>query len=131
MTVGISTANLANKWLDLLGGTAFTAVTTYIQLHTADPGASGTTGVSGGDANRKTVTWAAAASGSKSMSSMSGSWTEDGTPANETLTHISGWDAATSGNFLFSAALTSSQYWATGNTFSLTSLTISLSPLAA
>jgi hypothetical protein len=130
MTVGLSSANLANKWLDMLAGTAFTAPTnTYIKLHTADPGSAGATAAAAGDTSRKTVTWSAASAGSKSMSSMSGSWTNGGT--SETVSHISGWDASTSGNFLFSAALTSSQAWASTNTFSLTSLTISFTPIAA
>jgi hypothetical protein len=130
MTVGLSAANLANKWLDMLGGTAFTAPTVFaVKLHTADPGASGATAAAVGDATRKSVTWAAASAGSKSMSSMSGSWTNGGT--SETLSHLSFWDATTAGNFLASAALTASQAWASGNTFSLTSLSISLTPIAA
>ena len=63
------------------------------------------------------------------MSSMSGSWTNGGT--SETLSHISCWDSTTAGTFLLSAALTASQAWASGNTFSLTSLSISLTPIAA
>jgi hypothetical protein len=41
------------------------------------------------------------------------------------------WDASSAGNFLFSAALSSSQAWASGNTFTLTALGLSISPLAA
>jgi hypothetical protein len=130
MTVGLSGANLANKWLDMLAGTAFTAPTVFaVKLHTADPGASGATAAAAGDTTRKSVTWSAASAGSKAMSSMSGGWTNGGT--SETLSHISMWDSTTAGNFLASAALTSSQAWASGNTFSLTSLSISLSPIAA
>lgn len=130
MTVGISGANLANKWLDMLGGTAFTApALTAIKLHTADPGSAGATAAAAGDTTRKTVTWSAASAGSKAMSSMSGSWTNGGT--SETVSHISGWDSTTAGNFLFSGALSASQAWASTNTFTLTSLTVSLSPIAA
>ena len=44
MALGLSTANLANKWLDMMGGTAFTApATVYVKLHTGDPGASAPT----------------------------------------------------------------------------------------
>src|SRR6478609_8112050 len=114
----------------MLAGTAFTAPTnTFIKLHTADPGAAGATAAAAGDTNRKQVTWSAASAGSKSMSSMAGSWTNGGT--SETLSHISGWDASSAGNFLFSAALTSSQAWASTNTFSLTTLTVSFTPIAA
>lgn len=130
MTVGLAATTLANKWLDMLGGTAFTApALTAIKLHTADPGAAGATAAAAGDTTRKTVTWAAASAGSKAMSSMSGGWTNGGTT--ETLSHISGWDSTTAGNFLFSAALSSSQAWANTNTYSLTGLTISFTPIAA
>ena len=130
MTVGLSNANLANKWLDMLGGTAFTAPSTaYAQLHTADPGASGTTGVSVGSTTRNSITWGSAAAGAKAMSSMGGTWTNGGT--SETISHISVFDASTSGNFLFSVALTASKAWASGDTFSLTSLSISFTPIAA
>jgi len=130
MTVGLSNANLANKWLDMLAGTAFTAPSTfYVKLHTADPGASGATAAAAGDTTRKQVTWSAASSGSKSMSSMSGSWTNGGT--SETLSHVSFWDASSSGNFLGSAALSSTQAWNTSNTYALTTLTIALTPIAA
>lgn len=130
MTVGASTANLANKWLDMLGGTAFAApATVYVKLHTADPGAAGATAAAVGDATRKAVAWSAAAAGSKSASASVGPWTNGGTT--ETITHISVWDAAAGGNFLFSAALSASQAWVNTNTFTLTSLTVSLTPLAA
>ena len=130
MTAGLSATNLANKWLDMLAGTAFTAPTTFaVKLHTADPGASGATAAAAGDTTRKTVTWAAASAGSKAMSSMSGSWTNGGT--SETLSHLSFWDATSAGNFLGSCALSSSQAWASTNTFSLTSLSISFTPIAA
>lgn len=130
MTVGLSATNLANKWLDMLAGTAFTAPTVFaVKLHTADPGSAGTTAAAAGDTTRKSVTWSAASSGSKSMSSMSGSWTNGGT--SETLSHLSFWDSTSAGNFLASCALTSSQAWASTNTFSLTSLSISFTPIAA
>jgi len=131
MTVGLSTVNLANNWLNMLGGTAFPSAPTLtaIKLYVADPGAAGLGTASAGDTTRKTVTWSAASGGSKAMSSMSGGWTNGGT--SETLSHIGAWDSTTAGNFLFSAALTGTQAWASTNTFSLTSLSISLTPLAA
>lgn len=129
MTVGLSTANLANKWLDMLGGTAFTAPTTvYVKLHTADPGASGATAASA-ETTRKALSWSAASAGSKSISA-SVSWTS-WSAGSETISHISLWDASTSGNFLGSAALTSSKAVANSDTLTLSSLSISLSPIAA
>ncbi len=130
MTTGLSGVNLANKWLDMLGGTAFTAPAVFaVKLHTADPGAVGTTAAAAGDTTRKSVTFSAASAGSKAMTAISGSWTDGGT--SETISHISCWDSTTAGNFLASAALSSPQAWVATNTFSLTSLTVSLTPIAA
>lgn len=133
MVVGLSAVNLANAWLDMLEATAFTAPTaTWVELHTADPGAAGTTAVSVGSTTRLQVTsgnWNAAASGSKSISATVGPWTNGGT--SETLSHIAVFSASTAGTFWFSAALTSSQAWASTNTFSLTALTVAFTPIAA
>lgn len=130
MTTGISTANLANKWLEVLRTTSFTALTNvYVKLHTADPGASGTTGAAAGSTTRPAVTWSAASSGTLTMTGTAPSWTNGGTT--ETLSHISFWDASSAGNFLASAALSSTQSWANGNTYTLSAQGWSLSPLAA
>lgn len=130
MTTGISTANVANGWLNTLrGGSNFTALTPYAKLHVGDPGSAGANNAAAGDTTRKAITQAAASGGSIALSSNVGPWTNGGT--SETLTHISVWDASTSGNFLYSGALMASQAWASGNTFTLTSLTVSISPLAA
>lgn len=132
MTVGVSTANTANKWLDVIrtSGTTFTAITTaYVQLHTADPGASGSSNISVGSTTRLSVSQTSPSGGSMSISGTAGPWTNGGT--SETLTHVSVFDASTAGNFLYSAALSSSQAWASGNTFTLNGLTVSIAPLAA
>lgn len=130
MAVGMHAVNLANKWLDMLGGTAFTApATTAVKLHTADPGAAATTAASS-VTTRPTLTWAVAASGSKAISNTP-SWASWAGTSPETLTHISIWDATTAGNFLFSAALTTSKTVTTGDTFTLSSLSFALGPLAA
>jgi hypothetical protein len=132
MTTGISTANLANKWLDMIGGTAFTApAASYVQTHTADPGAAGTTSpTTGANAGvRKAVTWGLAAAGSKAMTGTP-SWASwDG--GSVTISHISAWDALSAGNFLFSGALAAGQAITNGSTFNLTSLSVALTPLAA
>jgi hypothetical protein len=131
MAVGLAATTLANLWLGTLKNTSYAAALVAIKLHTnaGDPGAAGTSNAAAGDTTRKTVTFGSASGGSLSMTSMSGSWTNGGT--SETLAYISGWDSTSAGNFLFSAALTASQAWASGNTFSLTSLSISLTPIAA
>jgi hypothetical protein len=122
MTLGI-TAAVANGWLDGTFGTV------WGKLHTGDPGAAGNTAAAAGDTTRKQATMAAASAGSKSMTGTAGPWTNGGT--SETLSHLSLWTASTAGTFNASCALTTPQAWVATNTFTLTSLTISVSPLAA
>jgi hypothetical protein len=129
VTVGISAVNLANAWLNVLRGTTFTGVSVFVKLHTADPGASGTTGAAAGSTTRPAITWSAASAGSMAITGTAPSWTNGGT--SETLSHVSFWDNATAGNFLGSAALGSTQAWASSNTYALNTCTWSLSPIAA
>lgn len=131
LTVGLGTTTLANKILDhLRGGTAWTQPAgIFVKLHTADPGAAGATAAAAGSTTRVAATFSAASGGAIALTGTSPSWTNGGT--SETLTHVSVWDASTSGNFLWSAALSSSQAWVSTNTFTLTTLGVSLTPLAA
>lgn len=124
MTVGLAAAAV-NGWLD---GT-FATATCFVKCHTADPGAAGATAAAVGDATRKQATMAAASAGSKAMTGTAGPWTNGGT--SETLSHLSLWTAATAGTFNASAALTASQAWVATNTFTLTSLSIAITPIAA
>lgn len=126
MTVGFAAATV-NSWLD----SVFATASCFVQLHTADPGAAGTTAASASDATRKQATMAAASAGSKSASANVGPWTNDGSPATETLSHISLWSAVSAGTFNASAALAASRTWNTGDTFTLTSLSVSFTPIAA
>ena len=128
MTVGISTANLANKWLDMLGGTAFTAPAgAFAELHLGDPGVNGTSNPST-ETSRKAITYGAASGGSKAMSNTpSWSWVQ----GTETISHLAIWDASTAGNFLFSILLTAAKQVANGDTLNITSLSVSFTPLAA
>ena len=129
MTTGLHTANLANRWLDMLGATAFTApTTTYVKLHTGDPGAAGTSNASA-ETTRKAITWSAAASGSKSMSGTL-SWTS-WAAGTETISHISIWDNSTAGNVLWSGQLSSNKTVNNGDTLNITALTAALTPLMA
>lgn len=121
MTVGLASA-IADQMLDILDDP-------FVKLHTGDPGSAGTSNAAAGDTVRKQATTGASSGGTKSLTSMSGSWTNGGT--SETLSHISLWSLVTSGVFWRSIALTSSQAWASGNTFSLTTLTLTMSPIAA
>lgn len=127
MTVGLATTNLANKWLDMLRQVAFTAPAgTFIKLHTADPGAAGTTAPSA-VTTRQAATFSAAASGAIALSN-SPAFTMTAT---ETITHISVWDAVSAGNFLWSAALTTPKAVVNTDTLTFTSCALSLSPVAA
>jgi len=127
MTVGLATTTLANKWLDMLRAVAFTApAATYIKLHVGDPGSAGTANPSA-VTTRQSATFSAASSGALALSnSPSFSMT-----TTETITHISVWDASTAGNFLWSAALTTSKSVVNTDTLTFTTLGVSLSPLAA
>ncbi len=124
MTVGLASA-IVNGWLD---GT-FATATCYVKLHTADPGAAGATAAAAGSTTRVQATMGAAAAGSKAMTSMASTWTNGGT--SETLSHISLWTAAAAGTFNGSAALSASQAWVNTNTFTLTALSIAVTPIAA
>lgn len=129
MTAGLHAVNLANKWLDMLGATAFSApATTAVKLHTGDPGSAGTSNVSA-ETTRKALTWSSAAAGSKAIAATLPSWAW--TAGNETITHISVWDATSGGNFLYSVALTASKSITNGDTLNLTSMTFAFTPIAA
>lgn len=124
MTVGLA-SGLVNGWLDA----AFATASCWVKLHTADPGAAGATAAAAGDTTRKQATMAAAAAGSKAMTGTAGPWTNGGTT--ETLSHITLWTLVTAGVFQASGALGAAQPWASTNTFTLTSLSVSITPLAA
>lgn len=124
MTVGLA-SSVVNGWLD---GT-YSTTNAWVKLHTADPGASGATAAAAGDTTRKQATMASASAGSKAMTGTAGPWTNVSTT--ETLTHISLWSLVSAGVFQGSAALSASQAWVNSNTFTLTSLSIAISPIAA
>lgn len=123
MSEGFS-STLATAVLNILKGTAPTTyATVYVQIHTANPGAAGSTAVSVGSTTRQSATFGTATAGSISLSTTP-SWTNGGT--SETITDISVWSAATSGTFLFSAQLGTSKAWANGDTLQLSSLSVSI-----
>lgn len=134
MTVGFSAVNTANAWLNTLRGTSaatFTGVTTlFVQLHTGDPGASGTANVSS-VTTRPALNYGAAAAGSQSAIATLPSWATWAGTNGEVVTHISIWGASSAGTFYYSVALTASKTVNTGDTLNLSSLTVSLTPIAA
>jgi hypothetical protein len=123
MAVGLSTVNLANKILDHIRlGTAFAQPAgLFVKLHTADPGAAGTTAASA-VTTRPAATFGAAANGLMSLTNTP-SWSMT---ANETITHISVWDNASTGNFLWSAALGTPKAVNNLDTLTLTACTLEL-----
>jgi hypothetical protein len=119
----MSISNYAeNALLDTLGNTSFTVANSYVKLHLGDPGEDGSANAAA-ETSRKLVSWNAASSGSKS-SSATLSWTNVSTT--ETYTHWSLWDASTGGNCLWTGALSSSAAVTAGDTFEITSLTLTL-----
>jgi hypothetical protein len=127
VTAGLA-PSLVSGWLNTLrsAGSAYSAVAaTYLQIHTGDPGAAGTSNVSVGSATRNSFTFAASSSGSAlALSSAPAAYTNGGT--SETLTHVSVWTAASGGTFLFSVALTASKAWASGDSYNQNTLGVSL-----
>ena len=130
MTVGLHGVNLANKFLDLLRGTAFTAPSgLYVKLHTGDPGASASANASA-NTTRVAITFAAASAGSMAMNGTAPSWASWAS-GSETISHLSFWDASTSGNCLATAALTVSKAVTNGDTLNMATCTWAFTPIAA
>ncbi len=95
-----------NKILDyLLKGIAFTVNPVYVSLHTATPGLTGASEVSGGSYARQAANaanWTAAAAGeSSNVNSISYS----GITVGVHITHMGLWDAVSGGNFIIGGAL--------------------------
>ena len=127
MTAGASAAD-ANSHLNVYRGTTFTGYSAlYLQFHTGDPGAAGTTAVSTAITARNQITWNAASGGSMTLSTLA-NYTSTGS---ETLTHWSWWTASSGGTFVRSGQLTTSIPVISGSVISWSSLTVSDAPIAA
>src|SRR5258708_30873004 len=99
MASGLAATTLANKWLDMLGATAFSApASTFVQLHTGEPGAAGTSNVSS-VTTRPGITWAAASAGAKAIAATVPAWADWAGANRAGVTHISLSDAARSRDF--------------------------------
>lgn len=126
MAAGISTY-LANALLNHLRGSAYSAPSgVWARMHTGNPGAAGTSNASS-QTTRVAVTFAAAAAGQISMSNLP-EFTLTGT---ETITHISFWDHATAGNFLWSAAASVSKGGGSGDIIRCSTNSLGLGALAS
>lgn len=108
-----------------LAVTGVTGGVTHVSLHTADPGATGASEVTGGAPAyaRKAVSWGAASGGSASISA---GVTFD-VPASTTITYVGLWNAAAAGTFEGSAQLSASETFGAQGTYNLTSLSVSVS----
>lgn len=110
--------------LNTLRNVSFTVTGTWLKLHIGDPGEDATLNAAA-NTSRQSVTFSAAASGSMA-SSATVSWTN--VSNTETYSHWSLWDSAgpTGGNPLWKGSLSTSASVTAGDTFQITSLTLSL-----
>lgn len=87
----------------------------FISFHTADPGTTGASEVTGGSYARQGSTFAAAASGSRAGSQVSAA-----IPAGTTITHWGLWSAATGGTFLYGGTLPAPEAFGSAGTYQFT-----------
>ena len=120
MALGLS-ATIANdflEWLCNASATSAAPTNIWIQLHTADPGAAGTTAVAG-NATRKDLTAAMGTAASGAITNTAAvTWTAGEVDTGEDYTHWSLFDASTTGTFLCSGAMTANAV-SVGDEFSI------------
>lgn len=126
MADGLS-SGLANNLLNTLRNTSYAVATTFVKLHTGAPGSAGTANASA-VTTRSAATFAAASGGAIALTGTNPNWSMTTT---ETITDISVWDASSAGNFLWSAALSVTKTVANGDTLTLNTCGLSLTPLAS
>lgn len=122
MADGVTAAN-ANSAL-----TTWTTSALFVQLHTGAPGAAGTANVSS-VTTRPAVAWNAASAGSITASNQP-AWTNWAGTSPETDTDVSFWSLAAAGTFQFSGQLSAPVTMNTGDSLTLTSITVSI-PVAS
>lgn len=120
MADGLATA-VANAALNTIVGTD----ANYISLATGDPGSAGTSNASS-VTTREAVSWASASGGSVASTGTAPAWTSWAGTNGEVVTDIAFWSASTSGTFGLSMVLNSSVTMDTGDSLTLTSISISL-----
>jgi len=117
MADGLSTANATA----LLGALVDVA---YVQLHTGDPGANGTANVS--SVTTREATGGFSVSGNVATAADEPEWTSWAGTNGEVVTDISLWSASSSGTFGGSMQLNSSVTMDTGDSLTLTAISVSL-----
>lgn len=120
MAAGLSTANA-----NLAAAAAVGTNAGFAQLHTANPGSAGTTSVSS-VTTRPAITWGSASGGVESANGTLPSWTSWAGTNGEVVTYISTWSASSAGTFGLSAQLGASVTMNTGDSLSLTSLSVTI-----
>jgi hypothetical protein len=102
------------------------AVALYASLHTADPGTTGTSEVTGGSPAyaRKAITWGTPATSSVAMAATLPVFN---VPAGTTIAYLGYWSLATGGTFYGSRALSSPETYGGQGTYSVTSASESVS----
>jgi hypothetical protein len=113
--------------LDTLDGSgqAYSASATFLKLHLGDPGEDGTANPAV-ETTRKAITFNAASTVSTVGTKVSAGAEWTNVAATETYTHWSMWDASTGGNPLWYGALSAPAAVTAGDTFEITSLTLTL-----
>ena len=108
---------MAEGWGPTAGNHALTteaAIYTWIQLHTAAPGAAGTSAVAT-ESTRKQITWGTASGG---VISNTNALTWTAVAGSEDYTHYTVWTASSAGTFGWSGVVTANAV-TTGDTFTI------------
>jgi hypothetical protein len=121
---------MANGWGPTAGNAALTTVTStypWLQLHTAAPGAAGTTAVAT-ETTRKQITAWNTASGGSQTSNVALTWTS--IAGSQDATDFTTWTASTAGTFGYSGGITANPYTA-GDTLTIASGAVTVSVVLA
>lgn len=119
MATGMASAT-ADSILNAIGNNTSYAITAvYMKLHTADPGAAGTTAAAT-ETTRKAVSFGAPEAGAAGFRKMLNdaviTWTN--IAGSQDATHFSLWTDVSAGNFIGSGTITAAAYTA-GDTFNI------------
>ena len=114
-------ARLATGAANSMLGAAFTG-TQYLSLHTADPGTTGGSEVTGGSYARQSITWNAASSGTQTSSNAQNF---TGMPAT-TIGYFGIWSASTAGTYLGGGTVGGVTTVPSGSTVAFASAAVSL-----
>jgi hypothetical protein len=101
--------------------TDFTSPTVYAQLHGGDPGDDGTSNVLAGYTTRSSAISFGTVSGGSVASSADITWTSITPSGSGLISHVSLWDASTSGNCLWTGALTPNRTVSSGDNLTIPS----------